>query len=158
MATNIFNSDGVGPGIGVTSIEGDEVRTGTKSGYDLAYWAAKFATDGTPSDYNIAGPETDGISLVAWACDKIGVYFPGTYDQAVAYIASSKVSVDVALRTRGALLVTSNRIAISAGLDNIIDVVNGRHFLYKSIVTDGIPTTSRSTWEYGALIPGVIYK
>lgn len=148
----------LGIGVGVPTVSPDELRVNTKSSYDFVYWAGKFIASGAPADYIEAGPETDGVSLVSWALSQVGVGFPDTFERAETYLAPHQISVEEAFRTRGALLVCTTRVSISAGLDNIIDVVDGRHFMYKAIFTPQTATTCRKNWQYGALVPGLIYK
>lgn len=152
MATNI------GIGVGVPTVSPEELRVGTRSAYDFVYWAGKFIAAGTSSDYLDAGPETDGVSLVSWALTQVGVSFPDTFSAAVTYLADSKISRDDAFRIRGALLVCNNRISISAGLNNVIDVIDGRYFMYKSVFSPQTPNTCRLNWQYGALVPGLVYR
>jgi hypothetical protein len=148
----------LGIGVGVPTVSPDELRVNTKSSYDFVYWAGKFISSGVPSDYTEVGPETDGVSLITWALSQVGVGLPDNYSSAVTYLEGSKIPVEQAFRTRGALLVCYNRISISAGLDNIIDVVDGRYFMYKAVFSPQTSNTCRRIWQYGALVPELIYK
>lgn len=149
----------LGIGVGVPTVSPDELRINTKSPYDFVYWAGKFISSGVPSDYIEQGSETTGISLVSWALTQVGVGFtPQTFEAVETYLEPYRIGVEEAFRTRGAVLLCTTRVSISAGLDNIIDVVNGRHFMYKAIFTPQSANTCRRNWQYGALIPGLIYK
>ena len=148
----------LGPGAGVPTVSPDELRVNTRSAYDFVYWAGKFIASGTEEDYETPGSETDGVSLVVWALAQVNVGFPETYEQAVSYLSATQIPVEQAFRTRGALLVCYNRISISAGLDTVIDVVDGRHFMYKAVFSPQTPNTCRRIWQYGALVPGLIYR
>lgn len=148
----------IGIGVGVPTVSPDELRVGTRSAYDFVYWAGKFIASGTPDDYQDVGPETDGVSLALWALAQVNVPFPDTYSAAVQYLSESQIDRDQALRTRGALLVCANRISISVGLDTVIDVVNGRYFMYKAVFSPQTPNTCRFNWQYGALVPGLVYR
>jgi hypothetical protein len=147
----------LGIGVGVPTVSPDELRVGTKSPYDFVYWAGKFIASGTSNDYLEPGPETDGVSLIVWALAQVGVSFPDTFPAAISYLSESEISRDQALRTRGALLVCNNRISISAGLNTVIDIINGRHFMYKAVFSPATPNTCRFNWQYGALVPGLTY-
>lgn len=140
---------GIGAGIETSEMDLPN-RWGTQSGYDLAYWASTFVTPGFPSDYGDDGPETDGVSLVSWAASRVGVTLPDTFTEAVAAL-SDTVEVDLALKTRGAVLVGPTKIAVCLGLGDIIDIVDGRFFVV--VVSE----TKKAKWTTGALISGVIY-
>jgi hypothetical protein len=140
----------LGIGIGVTTAEMDEPnRTGTLSPYDFAYWASTFVARGTPSDYADVGDETDGLSLVVWAASRIGVSFPSTLAAAVATL--TPIEIDQALKTRGALLIGSAKICVTLGLDDVVDIVNGRYFVSR------MTAYKRQDWIAGALLPGAKY-
>lgn len=147
----------IGPAAGVQTVAPDELRVNTRSAFDFVYWAGKFIASGTPDSYETPGFETDGVPLIVWALGQVNVGFPETYELAVDHLANSQMTVAQALRTRGALLVCYNRISISVGLDNVIDVINGRHFMYKSVFSPQTPNTCRRIWQYGAYVPGLIY-
>lgn len=144
-------SEGLGIGVGIVGIPTDEVRVGTKSPYDFAFWASKFVSPGTVFDYSDLGPETDGLSLVIWAASKIGLTFPQTFSQGVAACQPYKVSVDQALRMRGALLISGSNFGVTLGLNDVIDVINGRYFVYRA---EGY---KKDKWITGAKLPGAIY-
>lgn len=148
----------LGPGAGVPTVSPDEFRVNTHSAYDFVYWAGKFIASGAPADYETAGSETDGVALVVWALSQVGVGFPETYEQAVSYLSNDQITVERAFRTRGALLICYNRISISAGLSNVIDTIDGRHFMYKSVFSPQTPNTCSRVWQYGALVPGLTYR
>ena len=127
-------------------------RIGTRSPYDFAYWASTFVASGYPDDYLDFGPETDGVALVTWAAQQVGIAVPPTYFGAVITLSESIVPIETALVTRGAVLVGVDQIAVCMGLEYVVGIVNGRYFQFK--------TTAASTnpeWEYGALIPGLLY-
>lgn len=148
----------IGIGVGVPTVSPEELRVGTRSAYDFVYWAGKFIASGTSADYLEPGPETDGVSLIVWALNQVSVPFPDTYSSAVSYLSENTITRDEAFRIRGALLVCNNRISISAGLNNIIDVVDGRYFMYKAVFSPQTPNTCRLNWQYGALVPGLVYR
>ena len=102
------------------------------------------------TNYSDMGAETDGVSLITWAAEQIGLTFPDTYSKAVA-ACTSHITVDQALKTRGSLLIGPDRFAVTLGLDDVIDVVNGRYFVYR------MKDSQRANWNTGAKLPGAIY-
>lgn len=145
--------------LGITPVVGapsDATRINTKSSYDLAYWAGTFTTEGIPDDYTESGPETDLTSLLSWACSQIGIEFPTEFAAAVPLLTPS-LTVPQALRIRGALLVCTQRISITMGVGDVVDLINGRYFQYKPVMSPQTPQTCISNWQYGAYVPGVIY-
>lgn len=131
-------------------------RIGTKSAYDLAYWAGTFVAEGTPDDYQEVGPETDLTSLLSWACSQIGVEFPAEFADATPLLTET-LTVKQALRIRGAVLVCPKRISITMGVNDVVDLINGRYFHYKPVPAPQTPSICINNWEYGAYVPGVIY-
>jgi hypothetical protein len=148
----------LGIGVGVIETVDESTRVNTKSAFDLVYWVGKFVASGVPSDYSINGSETNGVVLLNWGLEQIGVRFTDEYDLALQLLEPNKITADKALRTRGAVLVSEGRISISAGLDTVIDIVNGRHFMYKCVYSPQAPSTCRNRWLYGAYVPGVMYR
>ena len=140
----------LGAGVGVVGTASNTSRIGTKSSYDFAYWASTFVADGQVRDYSDMGAETDGVSLITWAAEQIGLTFPDTYSKAVA-ACTSHITVDQALKTRGSLLISPDRFAVTLCLDDVIDVVNGRYFVYR------MKDSQRANWNTGAKLPGAIY-
>ncbi len=141
----------IGIGVGVIGTSSNTTRIGTKSPHDFAYWASKFVASGVPSDYSTAGPETDGVALIAWAATQIGVTFPSTFSAGVAYCADYQTTVDQALKKRGSLLINTSRFAITLGLNDIIDITNGRYFISR------IDSIKKANWSSGAKLPGALY-
>jgi hypothetical protein len=141
----------IGPGVGVVGTTATQTRIGTLSAFDFAYWASTFIAPGTPQAYNDIGPETDGVSLVLWAAAQIGVTFPSTFAAATAALTDT-MTVDRALRTRGAILVGSSKLSISLGLCDIVDIVQGRYFIRRCATN-----TEIAKWQYGAKLPGAWY-
>jgi hypothetical protein len=142
----------LGIGVGIEQSEMDlPFRMRTMSGYDLAYWASTFVAPGFPTDYDTDGQETDAASLISWAANRIGVTFPDTFAAAVVALDGNEVEIDQALKTRGAVLVSGTKIALCLGLDDIIDIIDGRFFVVQ--MTD----TKKAKWTTGALISEVIY-
>lgn len=131
--------------VGITP---EETRIGTFNPYDFAYWASTFVADGSPDDYMDYGPETDGTSLVAWAAGRVGVGFTSDFAQANLTLSQYTIPTETALTTRGALLVGYNRMAVCMGLGDVVSVVTGRYFQFK---------TESASWDYGAHLPGLIY-
>ena len=145
---------GIAPGL-ATAPAGTP-RINTRSAYDLSYWASGFVTEGTPSDYLDAGTETDAASLISWAASQIGVDAPTEY--AVLYpLLSNDMTVSKALRTRGVILVCQQRVSISMGLGDVIDLIDGRYFQYKPAPAPQTPSLCLYTWDYGSFLPGVVY-
>lgn len=141
---------------GTIGAPAEAARVGTLSAYDLSYWASTFVAEGTPSDYTDAGPETDAASLISWAASQVGAELPTDYDSLVATV-SQDMTVTEALKVRGALLVCSQRVSLSMGLGDVIDLVDGRYFQYKPVPSPQTPSVCLYTWEYGAYLPGVLY-
>jgi hypothetical protein len=142
----------LGIGVGIEASEMDlPTRWGTRSGYDLAYWMSTYVAPGFPTDYADDGPETDGVALISWAASRVGVTFPDTFTEAVAALDGNEIEIDQALKTRGSVLVSATKIVVCLGLDDIIDIINGRFFV--SQMTD----IKKAKWTTGALISEVIY-
>ena len=139
----------VSPAVGTPS---DTMRIGTLSPYDFAYWASTFVTEGTPDDYFEDGPETTGAPLVSWAAAQVGVTVPPEFYFLTPALSGGLITVATALKTRGALLVGIDQVAVCMGLDDVVGVVRGRYYQYKTTATSTNPV-----WEYGAQIPGLIY-
>lgn len=145
---------GIAPG--VESAPAGTPRINTRSAYDLAYWASTFIADGVPSDYLDSGTETDAASLISWAASQVGVEVPTEY-ASLAPLLSNDMTVSKALRTRGAILVCPTRVSISMGLNDVIDLINGRYFQYRPVFSPQTPSVCINTWEYGSFLPGVVY-
>jgi hypothetical protein len=141
---------------GVVGVSTDISRIGTASSYDLAYWVGTFTASGVPTDYDDRGPETDLTSLLSWACSQIGVEFPTEYADAYSVLAPD-LTVSQALRIRGAVLVCPTRISVTMGVNDVVDLINGRYFHYKPVFTPQNPSLCINNWEYGAYVPGVTY-
>lgn len=141
----------IGAGIGNVGTSIDQPRVGTLSPFDFAYWASTFASPGTPRDYVDIGPETDAASLISWSAAQIGVSFPDSFNVAVLACSGYEISVKKALSTRGALLIGSSKFAVTLGLNDILDIVNGRYFIYR------LNESQESKWITGAKLPGALY-
>lgn len=145
---------GITPGI--VGTPSDASRIGTKSSYDLAYWAGTFTAEGTPGDYPEPGPELDLTSLLSWACSQIGVRIPTEFTEATP-LFTEILTVPQALRIRGAVLICTQRISVTMGVGDVVDLVNGRYFQYKPVFAPQTPDSCINNWLYGAYVPGVIY-
>jgi hypothetical protein len=149
--------ENLGVGVGVEVVSTDAVwaaRTDTRSPYDFAYWASTFAVGESQFDYTASGESTDGTPLVSWAASQIGVAFPNTLEAALeALCGYFTVSLDCALRTRGALIVIDNQISVSLGFYDIIDIRDGHYFVRT------LTTGSYGKWATarGAHLPGAKY-
>ena len=147
----------LGVGVGVEVVSTDAVwspRTDTRSPYDFAYWASTFAVGESRFDYTDSGATTDGAPLVSWAASQIGVTIPNTLDGILATLCGYyTVSLDCALRTRGALIVIDNQITVTLGFYDLIDIIDG-HYFVRTLPTGvfGKWTTAR-----GAHLPGAKY-
>ena len=141
---------------GTVGTASDAARINTQSSYDLAYWAGTFTAEGVPTDYQEIGPETDLASLLSWACSQVGVEFPTEYASAVPLLPNV-LTVSQALKIRGAVLVCPTRISVCMGVNDVVDLINGRYFQYKPVFTPQNPSLCINNWEYGSYVPGVIY-
>ncbi len=126
----------------------DSARLGTKSPYDLAFWASTFIAEGSPDDYFDNGSETDGLALLAWSAGQVGVEIPADYVTTLQLVSQNEIPVETALKTRGAILVSTTSLGVSMGLDDAITVINGRYFQIR---------TTTSAWEGAGKLPGLIY-
>ena len=141
---------GIGVGVNTTGILPN--RRNTLFPSDFAYWASTFIADGKSGDYSDSGPETDTAELISWAALQTGLEIPSTYSAINTYCASGVVTVAEALGKRGALLFNGTDIAVTLGLTDILEQINGRYFIHK-------PTALEiAGWSYGALIPGLEYR
>ncbi|WP_257461912.1 C40 family peptidase [Archangium lipolyticum] len=94
----------------------------------------------------------DCSELVQWAAHQVGVSFPdGTMNQ-LPHIqrAGREISVDQALRTRGALLFRPGHVAISLGDGRTIEAMGSKYGV-------GIFSAHGRQWTHGGLIPGLKY-
>ncbi len=141
---------GIGVGVDTTGILPNRRNTLIPS--DFAYWASTFIADGKSEDYSDSGPETNSAELISWAALQVGLEMPSTYSTIDSYCASGVVTVAEALGKRGALLFNGTDIAVTLGLTDILEQINGRYFIHK-------PTALEiADWSYGALIPGLEYR
>lgn len=129
-----------------TSLE--SARLNTKSAYDFAYWASTFVVDGVPDDYYTTGSETDGLALISWAAGQVGVEVPTDYVKMLQSLTNSPLSVETALVTRGAVLIGTSSLGVCMGLNDVIQVVNGRYFHMK---------TTASSWDSAGQLEGLVY-
>jgi cell wall-associated NlpC family hydrolase len=102
---------------------------------------------------NDKNPDTfDCSELVQWAAHQAGVTVPdGTMNQVPFFRQKgTQISVDQALRTRGALLFRPGHVAISLGDGRTIEA-KGRNYGVNVFSAHG------RGWTSGALIPGLKY-
>lgn len=108
---------------------------------------------GAETNLNDPNPSAfDCSELVQWAAAQVGVSIPdGTMNQLPHIQKAGKgISVDQALRTRGALLFRPGHVAISLGDGRTIEAKGSKYGV-------GIfPATGRG-WTSGGLIPGMKY-
>lgn len=92
----------------------------------------------------------DCSELVEWALETVGVGFVATPEGQREFCRArgQLISVDQALRTRGALLLADGRAAVSLGGGRVVEAVNRT---YRVTVADP------AAWESGALVPGLAY-
>jgi peptidoglycan hydrolase-like protein with peptidoglycan-binding domain len=107
---------------------------------------------GAETNLNDKNPNTfDCSELVQWAAHQAGVTVPdGSWNQeAMSRNAGMKISVEEALRTRGALLFKPGHVAISLGDGRTIEAKGSK---YGVGIFDG-----RGRFTSGGLIPGMAY-
>lgn len=143
-------------GAGSTIMGGmDNPRRGSKSAFDFAYFALKQAGDryiyGVEVSLSDPNPSAfDCSELVQWAAAQVGVYIPDGSSAQAAYC--KQISVDTAIRTRGALLFKPGHVAISLGNGMTIEALN------PSLGVRQMSATNRSfSWTSAGLIPGMNY-
>jgi cell wall-associated NlpC family hydrolase len=111
-----------------------------QAGDRYLYGAEASASDADPSAF-------DCSELVEWALARLGIKYP---DGSAAQIGAAKaISVEQAIKTRGALLYHPGHIAISLGNGRTIEAANSR----TGVVSNG--TAGRFT--KGGLVPGLTY-
>lgn len=111
-----------------------------QAGDNYVYGAEAAISDPDPNAF-------DCSELVEWAAGRVGVTFPGTSSTMIE--AAIGISVEQAIRTRGALLWTPGHIAISLGNGRTIEAANSRV---------GVVSYSASgRFSRGGLIPGMRY-
>jgi cell wall-associated NlpC family hydrolase len=111
-----------------------------QAGDNYVWGAHPSSSDANPNAFDCSG-------LVAWAAGRVGVPFPGTSSS--QYAACHKISVEQAIRTRGALLHSDGHIAISLGNGKTIEAAN-----------PGVGVVSYNAagrFTGGGLIPGLRY-
>lgn len=131
---------------------GDGSATGQKSAGAFVTNALRqagkayvFGAEASPSD---ASPSAfDCSELVEWASRRAGVYIPDGSSAQIAFCKS--ISVEQAIKTRGALLWHPGHIAISLGNGRTIEAANPG-FGVGSI-------TAYGRFQRGGLIPGMRY-
>ncbi|MBN1209210.1 MAG: peptidoglycan-binding protein [Myxococcaceae bacterium] len=108
---------------------------------------------GAETNLNDPNPSAfDCSELVQWAAHQVGVSIPdGTMNQ-LPHIqrAGKAISVDQALRTRGALLFRPGHVAISLGDGRTIEAKGSKYGV-------GIFSAHGRGWTTGGLIPGMKY-
>jgi peptidoglycan hydrolase-like protein with peptidoglycan-binding domain len=108
---------------------------------------------GAETNLNDANPRAfDCSELVQWAAAQVGVSIPdGTMNQLPHIQRAGKgISVDQALRTRGALLFRPGHVAISLGDGRTIEARGSQYGV-------GIFNAHGRGWTAGGLIPGMQY-
>lgn len=111
-----------------------------QAGDTYIYGAEASASDPNPNAF-------DCSELVQWAAARVGVPF---VDGSSAQIAACKpISVEAAIRTRGALLHHPGHIAISLGNGRTIEAANSR--------VGVVSYNAAGRFSRGGLIPGMIY-
>ncbi|QRO01088.1 peptidoglycan-binding protein [Archangium violaceum] len=108
---------------------------------------------GAETNLNDPNPKAfDCSELVQWAAHQVGVSIPdGTMNQ-LPHIqrAGKAISVDEALRTKGALLFRPGHVAISLGDGRTIEAKGSKYGV-------GIFSAHGRGWTAGGLIPGMKY-
>jgi cell wall-associated NlpC family hydrolase len=108
---------------------------------------------GAEANLNDPNPSAfDCSELVQWAAHQVGVTIPdGTMNQ-LPHIqrAGKAISVDQALRTKGALLFRPGHVAISLGDGRTIEAKGSKYGV-------GIFSAHGRGWTTGGLIPGMKY-
>lgn len=143
------SSGGEGTASGATTPAGDGAQ-GTaarfvaialaQAGDTYIYGAEASASDPDPDAF-------DCSELIEWAAARAGVSF---VDGSAAQIAACQaVSVETAIRTRGALLYHPGHIAISLGNGNTIEAANSR--------VGVVSYSAAGRFTQGGLIPGMRY-
>lgn len=139
-------------GDGTSSLPGAPAPTGrgtasamvavalSQAGDTYIYGAETSASDPNPSAF-------DCSELIQWACARVGVTF---VDGSAAQIAACRpVSVETAIRTRGALLYHPGHIAISLGDGRTIEAANP---------AAGVTSyNAAGRFTRGGLVPGLAY-
>ncbi len=108
---------------------------------------------GAETNLNDPNPSAfDCSELVQWAAHQVGITVPdGTMNQLPAFQrAGTTMSVDEALRTRGALLFRPGHVAISLGDGRTIEARGSAYGV-------GIFSAHNRGWTVGARIPGMQY-
>lgn len=151
------SEEGVGGGASRSSGGGDSsgaaTQSGTKSALDFVTVALTQQGDryvfGAEANLNSANPGAfDCSELIEWACSRVGVRF---VDGSANQIAASKqISVQQAIKTRGALLYKPGHIGISLGNGQTMEARNSRAGV-------GVFRASDIKWTRGGLIPGLRY-
>ena len=143
------------PGKGKGGKGGDDsssAATGAKSAAAFVGYALDQAGDtyiyGAETNPNDPNPNAfDCSELVEWAAARAGVTF---VDGSSAQIAACKpISVDAAIRTKGALLWHPGHIAISLGNGKTIEAANSR--------VGVVSYNAAGRFQRGGLIPGLRY-
>lgn len=135
---------GGGPGSVETFVAAALGQAGTR----YRYGAEASASDSDPDAF-------DCSELVEWAAARAGVKFVDGSSQQRAYCErkGTLVSVDRAVRTRGALLFASGHVAISLGNGRTIEAVN-RTYGVREMSATGRQSVR---WIAGGLVPGLRY-
>ncbi|AKL88319.1 hypothetical protein BH789_gp038 [Gordonia phage GMA6] len=134
----------------------------TKSALDVAFWCQQnVATYYSEGDVFVppSAPVVDmtlAYQSLAYAVEQAGAFIPTDYFDLMALLQSTNsiVAPDVAASTRGALLINKGVVCLSLG-DRRRIIVEENYRLAQKYMDPGIDFLT--TFENGALIPGVAY-
>lgn len=142
-----------------TSTTDDGTRTGGPTSAAFAGYALEQAGDAYVfgAEASLTDPDPDAFDcseLVQWAAARAGVTVPDGSAAQLAYCQrkGTTISVDTAVRTRGALLFQPGHVEISLGNGRTIAAVNRTYGVRQ------MSATARSVpWTAGARVPGLTY-
>lgn len=97
----------------------------------------------------------DCSELIEWGAHQVGVYMPDYSGNQIAYCEKkgTVISVDEAVKTKGALLWHEGHVAISLGNGKTIEAMNTE----RGVVIGNAKTSKGHRFTKGALIPGLEY-
>lgn len=107
------------------------------------------------AEARLSDPDPDAFDcseLVEWAAHQAGAYMPDGSSNQRAYCQrkGKAISIDKAIRTRGALLFANGHVAISLGNGRTIEA-SGRKYGVRQTTAQG------RSWIAGGLVPGLKY-